>query len=120
MVRRVIFVLVAVICVGGPVLACVPTAAMTDAEMACCKKMGEDCEMGAGNHSCCKYTMNRAPDVADIVRVAQSSQLAVTLVAIAAAENVTSEILSEYDGGKFLAHAGPPGLVFELNSILRI
>jgi hypothetical protein len=123
MMRRIMLVLAALIWVGAPVLACVPTAAMTDAEMACCKKMGGDCDMGTsnpekGNHSCCKHTMNRAPDVAD--KVAQSSQVDVPLVAIAAAENIAGEIFSEYDGGEFLAQARPPGLVLELNSILRI
>ncbi len=120
MMRRIIFVLAALMWVGAPVLACVPTAAMTDAEMACCKKMGGDCDMGVGNHSCCKHSMNRAPDVADVVKVAQSSQVDVALVAMAAAEDITGEIFSEYDGGEFVAQAGPPGLVLELNSILRI
>jgi hypothetical protein len=117
---RITFVLAALIWVGVPVLACVPTAAMTDAEMACCKKMGGDCDMGVGNHSCCKYTMNRGADVVDTVKAAQSAQVDVPLVAIAVAEDVTGEIFSEYDGGEFLAQAGPPGLVLELNSILRI
>lgn len=31
---------------------------MTDAEMACCKKMAGDCDMGVGNHSCCKTTVS--------------------------------------------------------------
>ncbi|MEQ1472405.1 MAG: hypothetical protein ABLQ96_01225, partial [Candidatus Acidiferrum sp.] len=79
-----------------------------------------DCDMGVGNHSCCRHTMNRAPEVADVVKVAQSSQVDVALVAIAAAEDVTGEIFSGYDGGEFVAHAGPPGLILELNSILRI
>ena len=116
--RRIIFVLAALIWVGAPVLACVPTSAMTDAEMACCKKMGGDCDMRVGNHSCCKHTMNRAPDVAD--KVAQSSQTDVPLVAVAAVEIITSVIFSKRDGGEFVAQAGPPGLVLELNSILRI
>jgi hypothetical protein len=29
---------------------------MTDAEMACCKKMAGNCDMGTGNHSCCNTT----------------------------------------------------------------
>ena len=30
-----------------PALACLPNAAMTQVEMACCKKMAGDCHMGA-------------------------------------------------------------------------
>jgi hypothetical protein len=43
-----------------PALACLPNAAMTQAEMACCKKMAGDCHMGAGEHSCCKTKAERA------------------------------------------------------------
>jgi hypothetical protein len=35
-----------------------PTPSITDAEMACCRKMAGNCDMGSGNHSCCKTTMN--------------------------------------------------------------
>jgi hypothetical protein len=118
MLRRLTFLLAALVWAAAPVLACVPTAAMTDAEMACCKKMGGACDMGVGNHSCCKHTMHRAPDVAD--KVAQSSQTNVPLMAMTAVKDFTSEVFSEYDGGEFPAQAGPPGLVLELNSILRI
>jgi hypothetical protein len=45
----------------APLLACLPSPAMTDAEMACCKKMAGNCDMGAGNHSCCKTTLNSVP-----------------------------------------------------------
>jgi hypothetical protein len=31
---------------------------MTDAEMACCKKMAGNCDMGTGKHSCCKTTIS--------------------------------------------------------------
>lgn len=42
-----------------PALACFPTPAMTQAEMACCKKMAGDCQMGSGHHSCCKTEVRR-------------------------------------------------------------
>jgi hypothetical protein len=45
----------------APLLACLPSPAMTDAEMACCKKMAGNCDMGSGDHSCCKTTLNRVP-----------------------------------------------------------
>ena len=117
MLRRIILVVAAVIWVAAPVLACVPNAAMTDAEMACCQKMGGDCDMGVGNHACCKDSMHRAPGVAV---VAQSLQMDVQLVATAAVGDISAEIFTEYDGGEFLVHVGPLGLPLELNSILRI
>jgi len=42
----------------APLLACFQTPAMTDAEMACCQKMVGNCDMGGGNHSCCKTTVS--------------------------------------------------------------
>lgn len=117
MMRRIIFVVAAVIWVAAPVLACVPRAAMTDAEMACCQKMGGDCDMGVGNHACCKGSMHRAPGVAV---VAQSLQMDVPLVAIATVADISAEIFTLHLGGDFLVHVEPPGLALELNSILRI
>jgi hypothetical protein len=38
---------------------------MTDAEMACCKKMAGNCDMGTGNHSCCKTSVS-TPQLAAI------------------------------------------------------
>lgn len=117
MLRRFIFVMAAVIWVAAPVLACVPKAAMTDAEMACCQKMGGECDMGVGNHACCKDSMHRAPGAAV---VAQSLQMDVPLVAIAAVADVYDETLPERLGVGFLVHVGPASLPLELNSILRI
>lgn len=117
MIRQIICVVAALIWVAAPVLACVPKAAMTDAEMACCQKMGGECDMGVGNHACCKDSMHRAPGVAV---VAPSLQVDVPLVAIAAVADVYDEAFTEYDGGNFLVHVVLPGLPLELNSILRV
>jgi hypothetical protein len=62
--------------VAAPVLACLPTAAMTDAEMACCKKMASDCDMGSGNHSCCQHKISATPTVATVAQSSQSDLLA--------------------------------------------
>ena len=56
--RRLILFVLTVLVATAPLLACLPTPAMTDAEMACCKKMAGNCDMGAGNHSCCRTRMN--------------------------------------------------------------
>jgi hypothetical protein len=62
-IRRSILLLLAFLWASAPVLACLRSAAMTDAEMACCKKMVGNCEMGAGNHSCCNTTVNTSQAV---------------------------------------------------------
>jgi hypothetical protein len=41
---------------------------MTQAEMACCKKMAGDCQKGAGQHPCCRTSVNRTPTVAKVER----------------------------------------------------
>src|SRR6267154_6411054 len=38
----------------APALACLPNSQMTEAEMACCKKMAGECHRGLGEHPCCK------------------------------------------------------------------
>ena len=51
-----------------PALACLPTQGMTQAEMDCCKKMAGDCQKGAGQHPCCKTSVNVTPTVAKVER----------------------------------------------------
>lgn len=115
--RRSVAFLLTVLWLAMPALACVPTAAMANAEMACCQKMGDDCDMGAGNHACCKDTMRRAPSVAI---VAQSLQIDASVVATATVEIAYTDVLNAYDGLNSLFRAGLPTLPTELSSILRI
>ena len=58
--RSILIVSVITLWTAMPALACLPKPAMTQAEMACCKKMAGDCQMGSGNHSCCKAEVRRA------------------------------------------------------------
>jgi hypothetical protein len=58
--QRIVVVALVAICIATPALACLPSPQMTQAEMACCKKMVGDCNMGTGNHPCCK-TVTTAP-----------------------------------------------------------
>ena len=51
--RPIVFVL-GMLLAAAPLLTCLPSTAMTDAEMACCKKMAGNCDMSTGKHSCCK------------------------------------------------------------------
>jgi hypothetical protein len=117
MMRSSIALLLAILWLATPVLACVPNEAMTNAEMACCQKMGGDCDMGTGNHACCKDTIHRAPSVAAAV---QNSQTDVPLVAISTGD-VSEEIFVQQNGAGFRLSVCPPGSSpLSLNSILRI
>jgi hypothetical protein len=115
--RRSISLLIAFLWLAAPVLACVPTAAMTDAEMACCKKMAGNCDMGTGNHSCCQNTMNRAPSVAAI---AQSPQIDLAATATTTA-NFYGNFLPAHNEEPFLLGSltveTPP---LALKSVLKI
>jgi len=117
MVRRTTTVLVVFLCALAPVLACWPSASMTDAEMACCQRMAGNCEMGGGNHSCCKTAMNVAQPAAAIV---QSPQIHLPAVVMTAATVFADR--SADRTGESVRLAGlptsisPPGLL----SILRI
>jgi len=82
-----------VVWLAMPALACLPNLKMTDAEMACCKKMAGDCHMGANHHPCCERASNISTPVATVQPVPQVhpdfTLLAVTAISEA---NSTSEI----------------------------
>ena len=59
--------LVAVLLLGGPIMACaIPDAQLTAAEKQCCKEMREDCGQDASgmpmSHSCCKTSVQPPHD----------------------------------------------------------
>src|SRR5216684_1904924 len=59
--------LVAVLLLGGPIMACaIPDAQLTAAEKQCCKEMGGDCGQDAPgmpmSHSCCKTSVQPPHD----------------------------------------------------------
>jgi hypothetical protein len=54
-----------------PALACLPNQQMTNAEMACCKKMAGNCHMGASQHPCCKSVKSVDLPVATVQPIAQ-------------------------------------------------
>jgi hypothetical protein len=89
---------------------------MTDAEMACCKKMAGDCHMGSGQHPCCKSVSSAPTPVASIQPI---SQVHPDFVALAATLPVRVPSVSEAESeqiGLGLPPPTPPGK----NSILRI
>jgi len=102
---------------ANPALACLPSATMTKAEMACCKKMAGDCHMGAGQHSCCKTKADRATPIATGDRPVTQVHLyfAATLLGPALFRITTIE-WAEHTDLRGLPPPAPPGL----NPILRI
>jgi hypothetical protein len=60
-----------VLLAAAPLLSCLSTPSMTDSEMACCKKMAGNCDMGMGNHSCCKTTVSTP----QLVAISHNSQV---------------------------------------------
>jgi len=102
-----------------PVLACLPTHQMTQAEMACCKKMAGDCQMGSAQHPCCKTAPTVNAPVAIIATIEPISQPH-PIVAVVSffpstqfEPNAEGEVAWAYLG---LPPPAPPGP----NSILRI
>jgi hypothetical protein len=89
---------------------------MTEAEMACCKKMAGDCHMGVGKHPCCKTVTSGDVPVATL----QPTTHVQPSFAVVALIHVQEEIpLAEFaltQANRGLPPPAPPGLT----SILRI
>lgn len=100
-----------------PALACLPSQEMTQAEMACCKKMAGDCHMGVGQHPCCKTSVSPNAPVATIQRTSPHIQpyvVAILLHTILFLTTVLQATPSRENLG--LPPPAPPAL----NSVLRI
>jgi hypothetical protein len=114
--RSIIVLSLLALWLATPALACLPGSQMTDAEMACCKKMAGNCHMGTGQHPCCK-TVSTAP--ASIASIQPVSPFHVGFAVIAAALVVDVSSVSQAEPeqiGLGLPPPAPPGH----NSILRI
>jgi hypothetical protein len=113
--RPILFALIMLLSTA-PLLTCVPVPSMTDAEMACCKKMAGNCDMGTGNHSCCKTTVSTPQLVAisHSPQVHQPNALVAVPTKVADTDaGVTSEIVRLVP---YPIPISPPGS----QSILRI
>jgi|ERR1700727_1868655 hypothetical protein len=102
---------------AAPALACLPNPTMTQAEMACCKKMAGDCQMGVGRHPCCKTTLQKAAPVAALDRSTNQIRpyvVATLLKGVFLAEPTLDSASSIEPRG--LPPPAPPGL----NPVLRI
>jgi hypothetical protein len=100
-----------------PALACLPSQGMTQEEMACCKKMAGDCQKGAGQHPCCKTSVNVTPTVAKVERNVSQIQPDVPAVLLETAFSFEPALSRAPNSEKLgLPPPAPPGLT----SILRI
>ena len=100
-----------------PALACLPNSQMTAAEMACCKKMAGDCQMGSGQHPCCRTIANRPQPVAatqPIPQILPSVAVSADVVMGPVPSTLTAPAEAHVNLG--LPPPAPPGL----HSILRI
>jgi hypothetical protein len=100
-----------------PALACLPTQGMTQAEMDCCKKMAGDCQKGAGQHPCCRTSVNRTPTVAKVERNVSQIQPDVP-AALLETSSLFEPVLSRAPNREKFGL--PPPALPALNSILRI
>lgn len=99
-----------------PALACLPSSQMTPTEMACCKKMAGDCNMGTGQHPCCK-TVSHAPS--SIASVQSISQVHPDFVVVAETAIVLVPSVREAELAQICLGLPPPAPPGQ-NSILRI
>jgi hypothetical protein len=116
-IRRFICAFLVFLWASAPVFACLPSATMTDAEMACCRKMAGDCDMGAGNHSCCKNAMNRAEALPAVV-LASQAQAPTLLVKVSGL--VVDSSPEDARDNLFVTLLAPPVSPPGSHSILRI
>jgi hypothetical protein len=99
-----------------PVLACLPSQQMTQAEMACCKKMAGDCQMGSAQHPCCKTASTINSPVATVSPIAHFYP-SVAVVSF----TLSAQLEPKTEGELSHAHLGlPPPAPAGPNSILRI
>jgi hypothetical protein len=102
-----------------PVLACLPTHQMTQSEMACCKKMAGDCQMGSAQHPCCKTAPTVNAPVATISAIEPISQPHPGIAVVSFIPSTQFEPQAEGEINQ--AHLGlPPPAPPGPNSILRI
>lgn len=114
--RSIVVLILLALWLVTPALACLPNTHMTDAEMACCKKMAGDCHMGVGKHPCCKTVTSADVPVATLQPTSHVQPIiAVVLLEIRFQPEPTA------DGEFIQANLGlPPPAPPGLTSILRI
>jgi hypothetical protein len=89
---------------------------MTQAEMACCKKMGGDCNMGTGHHPCCKTSVSPVSPVASVPRIDVQMHPYLIAALVVDLPMLLKAEPNRAPNRETLSLPPPPGL----NSILRI
>jgi hypothetical protein len=116
--RKFVALLVAVVVLGVPSMAClVPSEQLTSEERECCKHMSDMCGRGSmpSSHSCCQTTVRPTDDA---TLTAARSIFPIVLAAIAV--NAYSEPApTENDAAAFIAPS-PPESPPATNTVLRI
>jgi hypothetical protein len=92
---------------------------MTQSEMACCKKMAGDCQMGSAQHPCCKTAPAVNAPVATMATIKPIPQFHPSVAVVGFTP--TAQIEPMVEGEVPHAHLGlPPPAPPGPNSILRI
>lgn len=114
--RTIVVFALLVVWMAIPALACLPNLSMTQDEMACCKKMAGDCQMGIGQHPCCKTSVNRSAPVAKVEHDASQIHAHVVAATLSILPLPARTIDRAYTSQLGLPPPAPPGL----NSVLRV
>src|ERR1700677_2294105 len=115
-VRSIIVLSLLAVWIATAALACLPNPHMTQVEMTCCKKMAGNCNMGTGQHPCCKTTVNR-PSLEATLQRAGHIQPPIAACSMSATDAVQPSVERfPRDTNLGPSPPAPPGL----HSILRI
>lgn len=107
---RTIVIFVALLVGASPLLACLPTSAMTPAEMECCKKMAGNCDMGGGNHKCCDVTVNHSAATAAITQSSSHRTfIPCELSGVKAADALLPQLIERIHPSFIRTSSSPPG-----------
>jgi hypothetical protein len=114
----------AVLLLGGPIMACVvPDAQLTAEEKQCCKEMGGGCQPdGLGmpmSHSCCKTTVQPRTDFRPASTISAPALSLVAAFIEPPADSFSANQFSEHVLWLAQGHA-PPGEAIDALSPLRI
>jgi hypothetical protein len=114
--RILLSVVLIVLWIAAPTLACLPNPTMTKSEMECCKKMAGDCHMGSHNHPCCEKTSTQPTLVATVQQPHVLHIVFTTVVLITGTLTVQAQDTEFHP----LIFGLPPPASPNLNSVLKI
>ena len=91
---------------------------MSADEMACCKKMAGDCDMGGGHHKCCQTIVNRAGLTPAIAPgpVSHDLPLHAIITAFVTVPAPVQQLRNELFAREILPSSSPPEALFILKN----